>query len=102
MVSNQVRFFVEDQCDVDDQSFEVSKQNLYEHFQKYCRDHHYPVLCAEQFFRCLKDGFSSIAQVIRTTERSSVNLKKSKKSTLIIKSKVQRTRQRFLRGIRMK
>jgi len=60
MISNQVSFFLEDECEVGDQSFEVSKKALYKYFFKYCKEHNHPVLCCEEFFRHLKNGIEVV------------------------------------------
>jgi putative DNA primase/helicase len=62
--NNPVLCFLEDECELDpgNLGFEVSKKDLYEKYEAYCRDKGYSKFSEENFFRELKSARSNLEQ----------------------------------------
>ncbi len=81
--NNPVLCFVEDECEIGDASdttYEVSKKEIYESYQDYCKEKGYQKFSEENFFRELKAAKNNIEQY-----RPTINGR----------------RERFLKGIRI-
>lgn len=62
--NNPVLCFLEDECELDTNGlgFEVTKKELYDRYEKYCRDKGYSKFSEENFFRELKSARSNLEQ----------------------------------------
>ena len=62
--NNPVLCFLEDECELatGDQKFEVTKKELYDKYEAYCRDKGYSKFSEENFFRELRSARSNIEQ----------------------------------------
>lgn len=62
--NNPVLCFLEDECELDpgDLGYEVSKKDLYDRYEAYCRDKGYSKFSEENFFRELRSARSNLEQ----------------------------------------